>query len=101
METRKIRYVRKLSGEESLEHYIMVMKDSLKLFPNPGVPFTLKAGKEQIETQIKIVDCWCQGPNKPHVHYRIDLAPLLPDFRTHYGQTVTLEKTGDNIYELS
>ncbi len=101
MQERKVRYVRKLSGGESLEHYIMIMKDSLKLFPNPGVPFTLKAGTEQIETQVKMVDCWCQGPKKPHVHYRIDFAPLLHVFRPHYGQTVTLEKTGDNTYELS
>jgi len=100
MEKKLVRYIRKLSGEESLERYIMILKDSLKLFPKPGVPFKIKFGKKEYETQIKVVDCWCQGPKKPHVHHRIDLTPFVQVFRPHYGQTVTLEKIKNNLYEL-
>ncbi len=95
-----VRYVRKLSGEESLERYIMILGDSLKLFPKPGVPFKIKFQKKEFDSQIKVVDCWCMGPKKPHVHYRIDLTPFIQVFRPHYGQTVTLEKIKDNLYEL-
>jgi hypothetical protein len=95
-----VRYVRKLSGEEALERYVMVLKDMLKIFPKPGVPFTVKIGRKEFETQVKAVDCWCQGPKKPHVHYRIDLSPFVSVFRPHFGQTVTFEKVSDAVFKL-
>ena len=100
MADRVIRYVRKLSGEEALEGYVMILKESLKLFPKPGVPFKLKIGDKTHDSEIKVVDCWCQGPKKPHVHYRIEYNKHFADFRPHFGKTVIIEKVKDNVYEL-
>ena len=100
MAERTVRYVRKLSGDEANQGYIMVMKESLKLFPKPTVNFKLKLNEDLHDSQIKVVDCWCQGPKKPHVHYRIDLVPLRKDFRPKFGQTITVEKIDDETYEL-
>lgn len=94
------RFSRKLSGEEALERYIMVLKDDLKFFPKPGVPFKLKIGDRYHDSQIKAVDCWCRGPRKPHVHYRVDLAPFAPDFLPHFGQHVMIEKVKQGYYRL-
>jgi len=100
MAERKIRYVRKLSGEEAVEGYVMILKESLKLFPKPGIPFKLKIGEHDVDSEIKAVDCWCRGPKKPHVHYRIDLTKFFKFIRPHFGQTISIEKIGDNQYEL-
>ena len=97
---RVIRYTRKISGDEANGRYIMVMKDSLKLFPKPGVPFKIKIDDNEFDSQVLVVDCWCQGPKKPHVHYRIDLTPMIHEFRPHYGQTVTLEKVDESVYQF-
>lgn len=95
-----IRYVRKLSGEESLERYILVLEESLKLFPKPGTPFKLQIAGQVLDTQIKAVDCWCRGPRKPHVHYRIDLGPFVQVFRPHFGQSVSISKVEEGLYKL-
>ncbi len=100
MEKKVVRYVRKLSGQEANDRYLMVLQDSLDLFPKPGVPFKISFGGKKYNSQVKAVDCWCRGPKKPHVHYRIDLTPFIAVFRPHFGQTVTLEKTGKNLYEM-
>jgi hypothetical protein len=94
------RYVRKLSGEEALERYIMVLKDSLPFFPKPGVPFKIKIGDKRYQSQVKAIDCWCRGPKNPHVHYRIELSQFVDSFRPHFGQIVTIEKVRKNLYEL-
>ena len=95
-----LQYVRKLSGEEALERYIMILAESLSLFPKPGVPFKLHLEDGEIETQIRAVDCWCRGPRKPHVHYRIDLSHHVNLYRPHFGQTVTIVKKENGVYEL-
>jgi hypothetical protein len=94
------RFTRKLSGEEALDRYIMVLKDDLAFFPKPGVPFKLKIAGKYHESQIKAVDCWCRGPKKPHVHYRIDLAPFAPNFLPHFGQKVVIEKVKAGYFQL-
>lgn len=95
-----VRYTRKLSGEEALERYIMILQDQMQLFPKAGVPFKLKIGTKEYDSQIKAVDCWCRGPQKPHVHYRIDIAPFYESFRPHFGQVISLEKEKDGRYIL-
>lgn len=101
MADKVIQYVRKLSGDEAGHGYVMILKDFLKLFPKPTVPFKLEASGKTIDSEVKVVDCWCQGPRKPHVHYRIDLTPFQPDFRPHFGQTVTIEKVDDKKYKIT
>jgi hypothetical protein len=91
---------RKISQEEALQRYIMVLQDQLDFFPKPGVAFHIQIGKHKIETLIKTVDCWCRGPNKPHVHYRLDLAHHVQLFRPHFGQVVTITRKKNSVYEL-
>lgn len=93
-------YVRKLSGEEALKRYILVVKDSLKLFPKPGKPFTIKIGNKRIDSEIKIIDVWNQGGNRPSAEHHIDLSKHPDLFRPHYGQKITLTKK-DGLYELT
>jgi hypothetical protein len=100
MTEKTVRYVRKLSGDEANQGYIMVMKESLKLFPKPKINFKMKVNDSLFDSQIKVVDCWCQGPKKPHVHYRIDLNAFRKEFRPKFGQTITVEKIDDETYEL-
>jgi hypothetical protein len=91
---------RKISQEEALGRYIMVTKDQEDFFPKPGQMFHIQIGKEKIETQIKTVDCHCMGPNKPHFHYRLDLAHYVKLYRPHFGQVVTITRKKNNVYEL-
>jgi len=100
MSTTENSFIRKLSGEEALERYIMILKDDLPFFPKPGIPFKLKIAGKDRDTQIKVVDCWCRGPQKPHVHYRIDLSSFAPDFLPHFGQKILIEKVKDGHYQL-
>ncbi len=101
MAERIIKYIRKLSGDEANQHYVMILDESLKLFPNPGNKFNLKVGDLTKEVQVSAVDCWCRGPKKPHVHYRIDMKPFLSVYRPHFGATVNIDKTGSDIFELT
>ena len=100
MADRDIRYVRKLSGEEATHGYILVLNESLKLFPKPTVGFKMKINERLYDSEVKIVDCWCQGPKKQHVHCRIDLNEFRPDFRPHFGQIINIEKIAEDTYEL-
>ncbi len=94
------RYVRKLSGAEAIDRYVMIMQEQLYVFPKPGVAFKLKIGDKEYDSQVKAVDCRCRGPQKPHVHYRLDLASFFESFRPHFGQIVSVEKVKDGLYEL-
>ena len=100
MAEQDVPYTRKLSGEEALERYIMIMKERLNYFPKPGVPFKLQIGEQKIQIQIDAVDCWCRGPKKPHVHFRIDLSRNVQLFRPHFNQSITIEKRRKNLYAL-
>jgi hypothetical protein len=100
MAEREIHYVRKLSGDEATHGYVMIMKESLKLFPKPKVGFKVKVNERSFDSEVKIVDCWCQGPKKPHMHYRIDLKNFRSEFRPKFGQTIQITKIEENTYEL-
>jgi hypothetical protein len=93
-------YSRKISQDEAMGRYIMIMKDELDFFPKPGAPFQIQIGRKKIDTHIRTIDCWCQGPNKPHMHYRIDLAHHVELYRPHFGQVVTIVHKKENLYEL-
>ena len=95
------KYIRKLSGEEALKRYILVIKDSLKIFPKPGKTFTLKIGSKKIESEIKLMDVWNQGGSRPSSEYHIDLSKHTDLFRPHYGQKVTITHKKDTLYELT
>jgi len=97
----KTTYTRKLSDDEAVEGYIMVLKDALSLFPKVGKPFKLRVGGKEIESRVRAVQCWCMGPGKPHEHYRIDGADFQDVLPLRWGLKVTIEKVGDNDYQLS
>ncbi len=96
----QIKYVRKLSGEEALKRYILVVKDSLTLFPKPGHPFTLNVQDKRLDVEVKLVDVWNQGASRPNAEYHIDLSKHPDVFRPHFGDRVTVAKIKDNLYEL-
>ena len=100
MNEKNVRYVRKLSGEEATKRFILVLKESLKLFPKPGIPFTVKIDGNDVETEIKLNEVWNQGSRNPSLEYHIDLSKNVDLFRPHFGQTVTLTKIDDQAYEL-
>ncbi len=93
-------YRRKLSGEEALKRYILVLQESLKLFPKPGTPFKVKIGDKEVETELKLVESWSQGARRPAIEYQIDLSKHVALFRPHYGQTVTLKQVKDKLFVL-
>jgi len=97
----QIKYVRKLSGEEALKRYILIVKDSLKLFPKPGHPFTLKIGDKRLDVEVKLLDVWNQGGAKPGVEFHIDLSKHPEVFLPHFGDKVTVTKVKENLYELT
>ena len=97
----QIKYVRKLSGEEALKRYVLVVKDSLKLFPQAGHPFTLKVKDKRLDVEVKLLDVWNKGASRPNAEYHIDLSKHPEVFRPHFGEKVTLTKIKDNLYELT
>jgi len=101
MADERTRIERKLSGEEAMERYILILQEDLPFFPKPGVPFKLRFDKKEIEVQIKAVETWSKGPRKPHLQYRIDLSRRHDLYRPHFGQTVTIEKKKDRVYQLT
>lgn len=94
-------YIRKLSGEEALKRYILVVKDSLKLFPKPGKTFTLKIADKRIDMEVSLIEVWNQGSDRPGVEYHIDLSKHPEVFRPHFGQKITMTHLKDSLYELT
>ncbi|MFQ5823940.1 MAG: hypothetical protein ACE5JB_07790 [bacterium] len=100
MATAKTRFKRKLSSEEVGENYIMIQKKELDYFPKVGKPFKLKIGQKEFKTYVQAVECWCQGPKKPHSHYRIDAKPFRHLIELHWGAKIIIEKIGTTKYQL-
>ncbi|MBN1352849.1 hypothetical protein JXJ21_25900 [candidate division KSB1 bacterium] len=94
-------YQRKVSAEEVQEGYIFILKDFIKFFPKPNVPFKLKVDGDEYDTHVEIVDCWCMGPNKPHVHYRISIRSLQGKFPIHRNNVVKFTRQEDGVYTLA
>lgn len=93
-------FKRKLSAEEAGNKFIVIQRRELDFFPKVGKPFKLKVGKKEFETFVQAVECWCQGPQKPHSHYRLDLTPMRDVITMHWGTKVIIEKVKDNLYVL-
>lgn len=92
-------YTRKLSTTEVKEGYILILKDKLRLFPEPGGSFTLRVKEQEFTTQIIETPCTCRGQDKPHVHWHLDASGfmnLLPGDRPK----VTVSKTEGGVYKL-
>jgi hypothetical protein len=92
-------YTRRLSTTEFKEGFILILKDKVKLFPNVGKSFTLRFKGKEFKTRIEAIDCTCQGPNEPHVHWHLDahsFMTLLRSPRPH----ITIRKVKDNAYEM-
>ena len=97
---REVVYRRKLSGEEALKRYILVLNESLKLFPKPCMPFKISIGEDNIDVAIKLSETWNKGARKPTTEYHIDLSKHVALFRPHYGQMVALKQVGKNQFAL-
>ncbi|MFQ5708545.1 MAG: hypothetical protein ACE5HO_13900 [bacterium] len=91
---------RKISAEEAHANYIMIQKRDLDFFPKVGKPFKLKVADKDFEIFVKAVECWCQGPKKPHSHYRIDATPFRELIKLNWGTKIVIEKKGETEYQL-
>ena len=100
MNNQEVVYRRKLSGEEALKRYVLVMNDSIKLFPKPGMPFKISIGDEKIDAELKLSESWSKGARKASVEYHIDLSKHSALFRPHYGQIIVLKQIDKDLYSL-
>ena len=94
-------YKRKVSAEEVQEGYIFILKDFVRFFPKPKIPFKLIVNEKEYEVQVSMADCWCMGPNKPHVHYRIPIRQFQGKFPIFRNTTVTFTKLENGVYSLT
>ena len=94
-------YRRKISAEESRERYILILKNTLDLFPKFGKAFTLKVADTEIEMFLEPVEVWSMGPKKPRYDYRIDAKKFWDVFPLHFGKTITITKEEEKVYRLS
>jgi hypothetical protein len=95
------KYVRKISNDEAHEQYILILKNALNFFPKIGHEFKLKIGDKEFDIKIDAIPCWCQGPQKPHDHYRIDTKNFKNVFAIHFGKKITFVKNSETEYSLS
>jgi len=98
--TKKESFKRKISSEEAGGNYILIQKRELDFFPKVGKPFTLNVGKKSFETYVEATECWCQGPQKPHSHYRLNFSEFRDLINLQWGKKVTIEKMGDKKYTV-
>ena len=94
-------YRRKISAEEARERYILILKNTLDLFPKLGKAFTLKVADKEIEMFLEPVEVWSMGPKKPRYDYRIDAKKFWDVFPLHFGKTITITKEEEKVYRLS
>ena len=93
-------FKRRLSDEEMRGHYILVSKKDLDYFPKIGRDFKLKVNDKEYETRVETEERWVTGPRKPQLLYLIKFTDFQSDFDFHYSKLITIEKTGDKLYEL-
>jgi len=92
-------YTRKLSATEIEEGFILIQKDKLKLFPEPGQAFNLSFKGKVYYTRILPVRCTCQGPEKPHCHWHMDASGFIHRLSGEELR-VTITKLEDNSYRM-
>jgi hypothetical protein len=92
-------YTRKLSTTEVKEGFILIQKDKLKLFPEPGQAFNLRFQGKEYYTRILPVKCTCQGPDKPHCHWHLDASGFTHLLRGE-RPSVKIAMAEDKVYEM-
>ncbi len=96
----KKQFKRKLSAEEAGGNYILIQKKELDFFPKAGKPFELQVGEKSIHSYIEAVECWCQGPKKPHSHYRLNASEFKEVVRMNWGTKIIIEKLSPDKFKL-
>jgi hypothetical protein len=89
-------YKRRLSTEESREKYILISKDALSMFPNPGNTFKANLNGEESEVKVEAVFCTCCGPDKPHDHYHLSFGRAATELKVRRGSVASVRKEGDS-----
>lgn len=92
-------YRRRLSATEVREGFILILKDKVKLFPDVGKPFSLRFKGKEYKTRVEAIDCTCQGPDEPHVHWHLDAQVPIKLMKTPRPE-ITVRKLTDGVYEL-
>ncbi len=92
-------YRRKLSREDVRTGRVLIDKSRWRMFPPPGVAFTVVVGGQRFATRIDAEDCSCVLP--PHQHYHLAAREFLGLLDLGAGATVTIEKLSDDTYSLS
>jgi hypothetical protein len=85
-------YSRRLSLDEAQEGYILISKDVLSMFPQPGKPFAAELGEKNLEMKVDAVPCTCRGLDKPHDHYHINFRKPVPDLKVRRGSVATIRR---------
>ena len=96
----KKQFKRKLSAEEADGNYILIQKKELDFFPKVGKPFKLQVGEKGINSYVEAVECWCQGPKKPHSHYRLNASKFKEVVRMNWGTKIIIEKLSPDKFKL-
>ncbi len=96
----KQRFKRKLSAEEAGGSYILIQKRELDFFPKAGKPFKVQVDDKDVSSYVEAVECWCQGPKKPHSHYRLNVVEFKEVINMHWGTKITIEKLSPKKFKL-
>ncbi len=96
----KQRFKRKLSAEEAGGNYILIQKKELDFFPKAGKPFKVQVGEKGVNSSVEAVECWCQGPKKPHSHYRLNVVEFKKVIKMHWGTKIIIEKLSPEKFKL-
>ena len=94
-------YSRKLSGEEVEQKYLLLTTEALRIFPPAGKFFKVNVGKRKVDARIEAVECWCQGPGKPHRHHRLSAEYLRRHVPWRRGTKITLRPSDHTEFDLT
>ncbi len=85
-------YSRRLSLDEAREGYILISKDMLSMFPQPGEQFSVELSGTNFEMKIDAMPCTCRGPDNAHYHYHLNFGKIVPDLKVRRGSVATIRK---------
>ena len=95
---KKLVYVRKLTSEELLEKFIVLLKADQDKFPAPGHPFIIRAGEQNFRVSIKEITNQSSGPQKSRLI--ISTPKLFVTQKFKIGDKIVLSKKDEKIYQL-
>ena len=64
-------YSKKITSEEAMEGYVLVLKNQLRFFPGAGKTFRLVRDGRSTRVKVESYHCTCRGPGDPHKHFFI------------------------------